>query len=106
MKGVADLSRFVEFHHSRTKHIDVRFHFLWKIIDEGDILLQKIVISYISSDMMRKVISGMKFQHCLDLVNISQYCSLFSTIMVHGVMWRNEGNVEWSLGLDGKISPR
>jgi hypothetical protein len=99
MKAVADLSRFVEFHHSRTKHIDVRFHFLWKIIDEGDILLQKIVTAYISPDMMRKVISGIKFQHCLDLVNISQ-CSLFSTIMVHGVMWRNEGNV------DGKISPR
>lgn len=39
MKAVADLSRFVEFHHSRTKHIDVRFHFVQEIMDEGDILL-------------------------------------------------------------------
>ena len=29
-------------YHSRTKHIDVRFHFVREILDEGDIELQKV----------------------------------------------------------------
>ena len=28
-----------QVYHSRTKHIDVRFHFVHEIFDEGDILL-------------------------------------------------------------------
>ena len=31
-----------QVHHSRTKHIDVRYHFVREIIEEGDILLEKI----------------------------------------------------------------
>ena len=29
-------------YHARTKHIDVRFHFVQEILDEGDIELQKV----------------------------------------------------------------
>ena len=28
-----------QVYHVRTKHIDVMFHFIWKILDEGDIEL-------------------------------------------------------------------
>jgi len=31
-----------QVYHARTKHIDVRFHFVGEILDEGDIELQKI----------------------------------------------------------------
>ena len=57
-------------HHARTKHIDVRFHFVREILNEGDILLEKISTADNPADMMTKVVSGIKFQHCLDLINI------------------------------------
>ncbi|GMP43231.1 hypothetical protein CsSME_00012675 [Camellia sinensis var. sinensis] len=60
-----------QVHHARTKHIDVRFHFIREIVNEGDILLQKIGTADNPADMLTKVVSGIKFQHCLDLVNIS-----------------------------------
>lgn len=59
-------------HHSRTKHIDVRFHFIREILEEGDILLQKIGTTDNPADMMTKVVTGVKFQHCLDLIHLSQ----------------------------------
>ena len=58
-------------HHARTKHIDVRFHFVREILNEGDILLEKISTADNPADMMTKVVSGIKFQHFLDLINIS-----------------------------------
>jgi len=61
-----------QLYHSRTKHIDVRFYFVREIVDEGDILLQKIGTADNPADMLTKCVSGIKFQHCLDLVNISR----------------------------------
>ena len=61
-----------QVHHSRTKHIDVCFHFIREIVNEGDILLQKIGTVDNPADMLTNVVSGIKFQHCLDLVTISR----------------------------------
>ena len=57
-------------YHARTKHIDVRFHFVWKILDEGDIKLQKIHTKENPADMLTKVILGVKFTHCKELLHI------------------------------------
>ena len=59
-----------QVHHARTKHIDVRFHFVRDVIDEGGILLQKIGTVDNSADMLTKVVTGIKFKHCLGLINI------------------------------------
>ncbi|PSS08126.1 Endonuclease [Actinidia chinensis var. chinensis] len=61
-----------QVHHSRTKHIDVRFHFIREILNEGDVLLEKISTKDNPADMLTKVVSGIKFKHCLDLINISE----------------------------------
>ena len=61
-----------QVYHGHTKHIDVRFHFIREIIDEGNILLQKIRTADNPADMLTKVVTGIKFQHCLDLINISR----------------------------------
>ncbi|MGI4421791.1 Ty1/Copia family ribonuclease HI, partial [Klebsiella pneumoniae] len=61
-----------QVHHSRTKHIDVRFHFIREILNEGDVLLEKISTQDNPADMLTKVVSGIKFKHCLDLINISE----------------------------------
>ena len=56
--------------HSRTKHIDVRYHFVREILEEEEILLQKIDTKENPADMVTKVVTRAKFEHCLDLVNI------------------------------------
>jgi len=60
-----------QVHHARTKHIDVRYHFVRDVIEEGDISLMKVHTNENPADMLTKVVTGSKFQHCLDLLHIS-----------------------------------
>ena len=59
--------------HVHTNHIDVRYHFMWEIISEGRILLQKIGTAKNPADMLTKVMTTMKFNNCLDLINIAEH---------------------------------
>ncbi|KAG8485167.1 hypothetical protein CXB51_021347 [Gossypium anomalum] len=56
--------------HERTKHIDVRYHFVRDIITRGDIVLSKISTHENPADMMTKSLPITKFEHCLDLVGV------------------------------------
>ncbi|KAG8472574.1 hypothetical protein CXB51_034372 [Gossypium anomalum] len=56
--------------HERTKHIDVRYHFVRDIIARGDIVLSKISTHENPADMMTKSLPITKFEHCLDLVGV------------------------------------
>jgi len=57
-------------YHARTKHIDVRFHFVREILDEGDIELQKVHTKENPADILTKVILRVKFIHCKELLHI------------------------------------
>jgi len=59
-----------QVYHVKTKHIDVRYHFVHDILEDGDIELKKIHTKNNSSDMLTKVISGVKFNHCKNLLRI------------------------------------
>ena len=50
--------------------IDVCYHFVHEILEEKEIVLQKIHTTENPADMLTKVVTGVKFEHCLDLVNI------------------------------------
>ena len=52
------------------KHIDVRYQFVREIISLGKILLQKIETVENLADLLTKVVTMIKFNHCLDLINI------------------------------------
>ncbi|KAG8478240.1 hypothetical protein CXB51_028177 [Gossypium anomalum] len=56
--------------HERTKHIDVRYHFVRDIIARGDIVVSKISTHENPADMMTKSLPITKFGHCLDLVGV------------------------------------
>ncbi|KAG8475835.1 hypothetical protein CXB51_032770 [Gossypium anomalum] len=56
--------------HERTKHIDVRYHFVHDIIARGDIVVSKISTYENPVDMMTKSLPIAKFEHCLDLVGV------------------------------------
>ena len=53
--------------HERTKHIDVRYHFVRDIIARGDIIVSKISTHENPKDIMTKSLPIIKFEHCLDL---------------------------------------
>ena len=56
--------------HARTKHIDVRYHFMCDVIARGDIVVSKFSTHDNPIDMMTKSLPIAKFKHCLDLVGI------------------------------------
>lgn len=55
-------------YHDRTKHIDVRFHFVRDVIAQGLITLKKVTTEDNPADMGTKVVTGAKFKHCLNLL--------------------------------------
>ena len=61
-----------QVYHARTKHIDVRYHFVREIIEEGVVLVQKIKTDDNPADMLTKVVTTIKFNHCLHLINIAK----------------------------------
>ena len=60
-----------QVYHARTKHIDVRYHFVRDVPDDGDIKLVKIHTEDNPADMLTKVVTGVKFKHCKNLFRIS-----------------------------------
>ena len=55
-----------------TKHIDARYQFVREIISEGRILLQTIENVENPVDLLTKVVIAIKFNNCLDLINIAK----------------------------------
>jgi len=59
-----------QVYHARMMHIDVRFHFIWENLDEGNIKLQKIHTKQNPIDMLTKIILRAKFAHYKELLLI------------------------------------
>ena len=54
-----------QMYHERTKHIDVRYHFIRGLVADGDVKVCKISTHDNPADMMTKPISVAKFELCL-----------------------------------------
>ena len=57
-------------YHSRTKHIEIKHHFIRDIVDTGDIIVEKIHTTENPADMLTKPLPSAKFDHCLNLAGI------------------------------------
>ena len=60
--------------HDKSKHIDVRYHFVRDIIAHGEIIVSKVSTHDNPADMLTKTLPIAKFEHCLSLVGVG--CSL------------------------------
>ena len=58
--------------HERTKHIDVKFHFVREIIEIGEVNLEKISTDYNPTDALTKALLGPKFLRCIQIMQIVQ----------------------------------
>jgi len=65
-----------QVYHVMTKHIDVRYHFVWDILEDDNIELKKIHTKNNTTDMLTKVVPGVKFNHCKNLPVSFQLLSL------------------------------
>jgi hypothetical protein len=54
----------------KTKHIDIKYHFIRDIVAEGKIKVDKIHTDENPANMLTKSFSNTKFKHCLDLVGV------------------------------------
>ena len=59
-----------QVYHAQMKHIDVKFHFARKILEEGDLMFEKIHMKENSIDMVINVVVRAKFNHCKNLFHI------------------------------------
>ena len=58
-----------QVYHERTKHIDIRLHFVRDMIETKEIMVEKIATEENPADMFTKSLPRVKFKHCLDLIN-------------------------------------
>ncbi|GAB2265823.1 hypothetical protein Dimus_037848 [Dionaea muscipula] len=57
-------------HHDRTKHVDVKYHFVRDILAAGVLEISKVPTEENPADMGTKVISAGKFKHFMNLLHI------------------------------------
>ncbi|GAB2277235.1 hypothetical protein Dimus_039224 [Dionaea muscipula] len=57
-------------YHERTKHVDVKFHYIRDILAAGILDISKIPTEDNPADMGTKIVPVNKFRHCLDLLHI------------------------------------
>ena len=62
-----------QMYHERTKHIDVKYHFIRDTIAEKKVLIQKINTKDNPADMFTKALPVYKFKQCLDLIGICNW---------------------------------
>lgn len=57
-------------YHDRTKHIDVKYHFIRDIISKGILKIGKVATQVNPSDMGIKIAPLNKFKNCLKILSI------------------------------------
>ncbi|KAH9322939.1 hypothetical protein KI387_017578 [Taxus chinensis] len=71
IQSVINLAKNSTFH-SRTKHIQLRYHFIKTTLEEEKLKLEKIHNSQNLTDMMTKVVTGEKLNLCSALVGLHE----------------------------------
>nr|GEX29800.1 retrovirus-related Pol polyprotein from transposon TNT 1-94 [Tanacetum cinerariifolium] len=56
--------------HEKTKHINVRYHFIREVLKAKTVNVLKVGTEHNSADALTKVVPGLKLQHCLELLNV------------------------------------
>ena len=56
--------------HERSKHIDIKLHFIRDIVSNKEVYVKKVHTNHNPADMFTKAVTQVKFSHCLDLLNI------------------------------------
>jgi len=66
-QGIIHLANH-QMYHTRTKHIDIKHHFIREVVESGAIKIVKIASKDNPADILTKSLPGDKFDKCLSLV--------------------------------------
>ena len=61
-------------YHSRMKHIQRRYHWIWERVEEREFVLTKIHTTENGSDMLTKVLTPDKLQACRKQIGLERHC--------------------------------
>ena len=50
--------------HSRTKYMQLKYHFIWSVLEDGQLKLEKIHTSHSLADVSTKVVTREKLRFC------------------------------------------
>ncbi|GJR57579.1 retrovirus-related pol polyprotein from transposon TNT 1-94 [Tanacetum coccineum] len=56
--------------HERTKHMNVRYHFIREVLEAKTVKVLKVGTEHNVVDALTKVVLGLKLRHCLELLNV------------------------------------
>nr|GFA93549.1 retrovirus-related Pol polyprotein from transposon TNT 1-94 [Tanacetum cinerariifolium] len=56
--------------HERTKHINVRYHFIREVLGAKTVKILNVGIEHNVANALTKIIPELKLQHCLELLNV------------------------------------
>ena len=56
--------------HDRTKHVDIKYHFIRERISDGEVVMNKVSTDDNPADVGTKVVTLGKFKHCLKLLRV------------------------------------
>ena len=68
-QGSIALAKNPEFH-KRTKHIDIRYHFVREKVAEGTLVLEYCSTKDMKADLMTKPILAVQFQHLRNMLGV------------------------------------
>ncbi|GJS37572.1 retrotransposon protein, putative, ty1-copia subclass [Tanacetum coccineum] len=68
-QGAIHLSRNHVFH-ERTKHINVRYHFIKQVLEAKTVKVLKVGTEHNAADALTNMVPGRKLQHCLELLKV------------------------------------
>ncbi|GBM47187.1 Retrovirus-related Pol polyprotein from transposon TNT 1-94 [Araneus ventricosus] len=57
--------------HSRTKHIDIRHHFIHDVLEDGKIAVKHVSTSKMGADILTKTLGSLKHYECLKIINVT-----------------------------------
>jgi len=58
-------------YHSKTKHIDVQYHFVRDMIEDKKVLLVKVDTLENTTDALKKSVSSEKFSWCIETMGVA-----------------------------------
>ncbi|KAL8116908.1 hypothetical protein AgCh_023188 [Apium graveolens] len=70
-KSTIDLAKIPMFH-GRSKHIDIRFHFIREYVERGEVVLRHVNSSEQRADIMTKALATFKFEKMRNLLGVKE----------------------------------
>lgn len=60
-------------YHERTKHIDVKLYVIREVIAKRKVTVSKVQTKENAADMLTKIVTNAKLEHCLQLLKVIDY---------------------------------